>query len=401
MMRQTDVIVVGGGVAGLYAALTAAAEDADVLVLSKGSLLLLEQLHGAGRRRGGARRATTRPSCTRSTRSRGPRPLPGERRAAADRGGARRGSPTWSGSAPCSNPAWRARAATRGGASCMPAAPRRASAIAEALAARVRAHPRITVERGRGGALSAAGERAAASASSARAGRSPDARRCSRPAATPRSGSARRIRPGTIGEGLALAYRAGARARRPRARAVPPDRARRRRLPAHARRCAATARCSLDDDGARFTDELAPRDVVARAIAARGQAGLDLRAIDRSRYPGPDRDARARGLRPGARADPGLAGGALHDRRHRHRSRRAHHRRRAVRGRRVRLHRRARREPARLELAARVPRLRPPRRARRARRAGTGGSPPRPRSRDRRAAARRRRPGARSGATRA
>ena len=42
----------------------------------------------------------------------------------------------------------------------------------------------------------------------------------------------------------------------------------------------------LDDDGARFTDELAPRDVVARAIAARGQAGLDLRPIDRSRFPG-------------------------------------------------------------------------------------------------------------------
>ena len=42
----------------------------------------------------------------------------------------------------------------------------------------------------------------------------------------------------------------------------------------------------LDDDGARFTDELAPRDVVARAIDARHQAGLDLRPIDRGRYPG-------------------------------------------------------------------------------------------------------------------
>ncbi len=42
---------------------------------------------------------------------------------------------------------------------------------------------------------------------------------------------------------------------------------------------------------------------------------------------------------------------------------------RAVRRRRVRVHRRARREPARLELAARVPRLRPPRRPRGARRA--------------------------------
>ena len=37
-MRQTDLLVVGGGVAGLYAALTAATEGADVVVLSKGSL---------------------------------------------------------------------------------------------------------------------------------------------------------------------------------------------------------------------------------------------------------------------------------------------------------------------------------------------------------------------------
>jgi len=42
----------------------------------------------------------------------------------------------------------------------------------------------------------------------------------------------------------------------------------------------------LDGDGRRFTDELAPRDVVARAVAARGSALLDLRRIDRSRFPG-------------------------------------------------------------------------------------------------------------------
>jgi L-aspartate oxidase len=42
----------------------------------------------------------------------------------------------------------------------------------------------------------------------------------------------------------------------------------------------------LDDGGERFTDELAPRDVVARAIAERGHAGLDLRQIDRRRFPG-------------------------------------------------------------------------------------------------------------------
>ena len=41
----------------------------------------------------------------------------------------------------------------------------------------------------------------------------------------------------------------------------------------------------LDEDGERFTDELAPRDVVARAIAARDRASLDLRNIERHRYP--------------------------------------------------------------------------------------------------------------------
>jgi L-aspartate oxidase len=41
----------------------------------------------------------------------------------------------------------------------------------------------------------------------------------------------------------------------------------------------------LDDDGERFVDELAPRDVVARAVAARTEAHLDLRPVERERYP--------------------------------------------------------------------------------------------------------------------
>src|SRR5581483_10812153 len=41
----------------------------------------------------------------------------------------------------------------------------------------------------------------------------------------------------------------------------------------------------LDDEGERFVDELAPRDVVARAIASRAGAQLDLRGIERDRYP--------------------------------------------------------------------------------------------------------------------
>ena len=41
----------------------------------------------------------------------------------------------------------------------------------------------------------------------------------------------------------------------------------------------------LDGEGERFVDELAPRDVVARAIASRSEARLDLREIERDRYP--------------------------------------------------------------------------------------------------------------------
>ena len=41
----------------------------------------------------------------------------------------------------------------------------------------------------------------------------------------------------------------------------------------------------LDDGGERFVDELAPRDVVARAVAAHAGAWLDLRPVERDRYP--------------------------------------------------------------------------------------------------------------------
>ncbi|MGH2997387.1 MAG: L-aspartate oxidase, partial [Gaiellaceae bacterium] len=41
----------------------------------------------------------------------------------------------------------------------------------------------------------------------------------------------------------------------------------------------------LDEEGRRFTDELAPRDIVAREIGARGTALLDLRPVDRDRFP--------------------------------------------------------------------------------------------------------------------
>jgi L-aspartate oxidase len=41
----------------------------------------------------------------------------------------------------------------------------------------------------------------------------------------------------------------------------------------------------LDGGGERFVDELAPRDVVARAVAAHAGTRLDLRPVERDRYP--------------------------------------------------------------------------------------------------------------------
>jgi L-aspartate oxidase len=60
----------------------------------------------------------------------------------------------------------------------------------------------------------------------------------------------------------------------------------------------------LDESGERFTDELAPRDVVARAIASRGSALLDLRAIDRDRFPSLMGSIGAHGFDPASEAVP-------------------------------------------------------------------------------------------------
>ena len=127
-----------------------------------------------------------------------------------------------------------------------------------------------------------------------------------------------------------------------------------------------------DAAGERFVDELAPRDEVSRAIQARleqsGQrsVGLDMRAIDPAHFPNVVAALREAGLDPTRELIPVapaahyMMGGIVTDLDGR--STLAG----PVRRRRVLVHRAARRQPARLELAQRVLRVRPSRRRRRA-----------------------------------
>ena len=90
--------------------------------------------------------------------------------------------------------------------------------------------------------------------------------------------------PGAVGDGIAAAYRAGAAvADLEFVQFHPTTLVDSTLLLSEALR--GEGAILLDEYGERFTDELAPRDVVAREIAARGTVLLDLREIDRGRFP--------------------------------------------------------------------------------------------------------------------
>ena len=145
-----------------------------------------------------------------------------------------------------------------------------------------------------------------------------------------------------------------------------------------------------DEQGVAFmADEhpladLAPRDVVARAISRRlNERGLDHLWLDATaipnfpqRFPTIAAACRERRARPHARLAAGRAGRALPLGRRLHRSRRRVDARRALGLRRSRVLGRARRQPPRVELAARRPRVRHPGGRGDRRRARTAPSPP-------------------------
>ena len=278
---RVDLLVVGGGVAGLFGALCAAA-DANVLLISKGPILSstssLAQggiaaavgegdspaLHADDTLRAG--RGLCRPSAVAALTEEAPARIRDltELGVEFDEGLGLEGGHG------------RRRVVHAGGAAT-------GDRVARALAERVLAHPRISVSEGDRllglwtdegrcvGATTSSGPIAARATLLATGGAAALWQRTTNP-------------PGSVGDGMAVAYRAGAAlADLEFVQFHPTTLVDSSLLLSEALR--GEGAVLLDEWGERFTDELAPRDVVAREIAARGTVVLDLREIDRERFP--------------------------------------------------------------------------------------------------------------------
>ena len=278
---ELALVVVGGGVAGLFAALVAAAEG-EVLVVTKGPLLwsssLLAQggiaaavgeddapsLHAEDTLRTG--RGLCRPSAVTVLTEEAPARIRDlvELGVDFDEGLGLEGGHS------------RRRVVHAGGAAT-------GDRVERVLAEAALEHPRISVVEGeRMTSLWRAGDRCVGVVTDRRA-------IAARATLLATGGAAalweRTTNPsGSVGEGMAAAYRAGAAvADLEFVQFHPTTLVDSSLLLSEALR--GEGAVLLDDQGRRFTDELAPRDVVAREIAARGTVLLDLRAIDRARFP--------------------------------------------------------------------------------------------------------------------
>jgi L-aspartate oxidase len=280
--NPADLLVVGSGIAGLVTALTAAGQGADVMVVSKGTLSSSASYHAQGGIAAAcgeddspelhaadtinAGRGLCRPSAVETLVEEAPARID-DLQAWGVRFGA---EPGLEGGHSRSR-VFHSRGAETG------------REIELALARQVRADSRIrVVENERVLGLWRTGGRCAGII----AERGP----ISSPATLLATGGAgalwsRTTNPrGALGEGIAMAYRAGAAVADLEFMQFHPT-----ALSATGMLLSEALRGAgallLDTSGERFTDELAPRDVVARAIAARGSAMLDLRPIDRGRFP--------------------------------------------------------------------------------------------------------------------
>jgi L-aspartate oxidase len=276
MPERTDLIVVGGGIAGMFGALCAAAES-DVVLLTKGPLLTSAsylaqggvaaavgdddrpELHAEDTLRAG--RGLCSPSAVDALTEEAPARVadlvdlgvPFDDDLGLEGGHSRR------------------RVVHAEGAAT-------GAVIARVLAGHVLAHPHIRVHEGeRVVGLSPGAVRTDSRLREARAtllatgGYSALWERTTNP-------------PGSVGDGIVLAHRAGAAvADLELVQFHPTVVAGNGLLLSEALR--GEGALLLDERGERFTDELAPRDVVARAIDRRGAALLDLREIDHGRFP--------------------------------------------------------------------------------------------------------------------
>jgi len=295
-----DVLVVGSGVAGLFAALCAAS-DADVLVLSKGGVLAstsslaqggiaaavgpgdFPHLHAEDTLAAG--RGLCRPSAVRVLTGEAPARIRDleELGVEFDEGLGLEGGHS------------RRRVVHAGGAAT-------GARVARTLAERVLAHPRIQVlEHARMHGILRCGDRCVGVAT--------DRGTVAAQATLLATGGAaalwsRTTNPaGSVGEGMAAAYRAGAGlADLEFTQFHPTTLVDSSLLLSEALR--GEGALLLDASGERFTDELAPRDVVAREIAARGTVLLDLRPVDRERFPSLIGTLEERGYDPAAAPIP-------------------------------------------------------------------------------------------------
>jgi L-aspartate oxidase len=270
--ERCDVLVVGAGVAGISAALAAADRDAAVLVLAKASHTSSNSyaaqggvaaavgtdddpaLHGADTLTAG--RGLCRPSAVELLTEEAPARIAELRRLGVrfDDGLGREGGHS------------RARVVHAGGADT-------GRHIADVLTSRAREHPGIRMIEGERittlGALRGSAVVLATGGYAALWGRTTNPS-------------------GAVGDGLLLAHGAGAALADLEFVQFHPTALRDGNghdgflLSEALRGAGATL---LDQGGQRFVDELAPRDVVARAIASHAGARLDLREIERDHYP--------------------------------------------------------------------------------------------------------------------